>query len=175
MSTDAVKNKPDRLKVYFPHEIYIWIAGEITNEIDTDMYEIEIHDSDIPNHITSNMKMFKGKIDSLPLQNDYLISHGVDDMCSLNFLHEASILHNLAARFKSHLPYTYCGNICIAINPYQWFNGLYSDSMKNNHMKCMRHELVPHAYAVSSTAYKDLRDYSKNQSILVSGESGTTN
>lgn len=43
-------------------------------------------------------------------------------MCSLNHLHEPAILYNLRRRFMSLLPYTYTGEICIAINPYQWLD-----------------------------------------------------
>jgi myosin-5 len=32
--------------------------------------------------------------------------------------------------------------------------------------------MIPHAYATSASAYKGLRDHNRNQSILVSGESG---
>lgn len=43
-------------------------------------------------------------------------------MCALNHLHEPAILYNLRRRFMSLLPYTYTGEICIAINPYQWLD-----------------------------------------------------
>lgn len=164
----------ERLKVYFPHEEYIWISGEIVNKLDDDTFEIQVNDDTIPTSISNEMKVFKGNLDVLPLQNDKLTEKGIDDMSTLNFLHEASILYNLITRFTAHLPYTYCGNICIAINPYQWLYGLYNDVLKSKHMNYLRYELVPHVYAVSSTAYKDLRDYNKNQSILVSGESGNS-
>jgi myosin-5 len=41
--------------------------------------------------------------------------------------------------------------------------------MYTNHL---RHELKPHVYAISATAYRGLSSYGRNQSILVSGESG---
>lgn len=33
-------------------------------------------------------------------------------------------------------------------------------------------ELDPHIYAIAEEAYFDMREYGKNQSIIVSGESG---
>merc|ERR1712096_581849 len=41
------------------------------------------------------------------------------DMSNLTFLNEASVLHNLAARFRAGLIYTYSGLFCIAVNPYK--------------------------------------------------------
>ena len=32
------------------------------------------------------------------------------------------MLRNLQIRFEKQLPYTYTGNICIAVNPYQWLD-----------------------------------------------------
>jgi myosin-5 len=49
---------------------------------------------------------------------------------------------------------------------------LFSDSNREQYLKLLRHELHPHVYATSAASYRGLRDYNRNQSILVSGESG---
>lgn len=41
-------------------------------------------------------------------------------MTRLDFLHEPAILFNLRRRFFRSLPYTYTGEIVIAVNPYRW-------------------------------------------------------
>ncbi len=43
---------------------------------------------------------------------------------------------------------------------------------RDKYLHTPKHEMMPHAYATSATAYKGLRDRNRNQSILVSGESG---
>ncbi len=43
---------------------------------------------------------------------------------------------------------------------------------RETHLVHLRHEIHPHVYAVSAAAYRGLRDFDRNQSILVSGESG---
>jgi len=166
--------KSEKLRVFIPHEKYVWLACEIVNELSKDEYSIDITDEDAINdtELKTNFKIYRGSVDSLPLQNIDKPENGVDDMTSLNFLHEASILHNLRHRFISKLPYTYVGNICIAVNPYQWLRHLYSDKSKDLHTNFSRFELPPHVYGTSASAYKELRDLNKNQSILVSGESG---
>jgi myosin heavy subunit len=85
---------------------------------------------------------------------------------------------------KRHIegkPYTRTGDIIIAINPFQWFNQLYTEDKRslysnklvwNASKKDMREELEPHVYEVSSLSYKGLAFGGQNQSILVSGESG---
>ena len=96
---------------------------------------------------------------------------GVNDMVELNYLHEASILDNLRRRFQSQMPYTYTGSICVAINPYMWLD-IYTPELQSLYESKLRHELDPHVYSTSAHAYRTLRDYNRNQSVLVSGESG---
>jgi myosin heavy subunit len=48
------------------------------------------------------------------------------DMADLAYLHEAAILYNLKLRHADKLPYTRVGDIVVAVNPFQWINGLYS-------------------------------------------------
>jgi myosin-5 len=122
--------------------------------------------------------------DSLPLQNkEHVVlkdgkqesSSGVEDMCALNYLHEAAILYNLRARFAGGCPYTYTGDICVAVNPYQWMN-IYTPEIQMGYLRAERKKLPPHAYASSAAAFQGIRTSSlgpgRNQSILVSGESG---
>ena len=61
-----------------------------------------------------------GSDGSLPLQNLGMEEDGVEDMTRLDFLHEPAILFNLRRRFFRALPYTYTGEIVIAVNPYRW-------------------------------------------------------
>ena len=43
---------------------------------------------------------------------------------------------------------------------------------RDKYLEKLRHEIEPHAYTTSASAYRGLRDFGRNQSILVSGESG---
>lgn len=119
----------------------------------------------------------------LPLQN--VNSSGtlkeVDDMVDLSYLHEAAILYNLKARHVAAKPYSRVSDIVIAVNPYQWLTDLYSDKVRMHYAQKIvwddnerdpRIGLPPHIYEISSLCYKGLALHKKNQSILVSGESG---
>ena len=151
-----------------------WISAEIVNEVKRGHYEIFIDDEDysdsLPKTKVITLKSFPG-LDALPMQNEDIPDEGVDDMAKLNFLHEASILDNLRRRFRSSLPYAYTGDILIATNPYHWLD-IYTTELMDEYKEFLRQQLPPHAYATSAAAYRGLRDFGKNQSILVSGESG---
>ncbi|ETO69494.1 hypothetical protein F444_13936 [Phytophthora nicotianae P1976] len=110
-----------------------------------------------------------------PLQNAQLSRYdeGLDNMIDLNHLHEAAILRNLKKRFRARMPYTYTGDICLAVNPYQWLDELYTPGLHKKYLQARkRQDLPPHVYAVSVAAFRHMCDNGSNQSILVSGESG---
>ncbi|TYZ65781.1 hypothetical protein PybrP1_009982 [[Pythium] brassicae (nom. inval.)] len=89
----------------------------------------------------------------LPLQNAAPQLGGCDDMIELNHLHEAAILYNLKRRFHARRPYTYTGDICVALNPYQWLDELYSPELHTQYLRASsRRELPPHVYAVARAA-----------------------
>ena len=111
------------------------------------------------------------------LLRDVLPPAGVDDLVSLGNLHAPAILDNLRLRFlaRPKAIYTYCGHICIAVNPYEWLPALYSPETRESYVNLRSFgDNPPHIYAVAETAYASLlRSAStESQSILVSGESG---
>nr|CCA16885.1 unconventional myosin putative [Albugo laibachii Nc14] len=95
----------------------------------------------------------------------------MDDMCTLNHLHEPAVLRNLEIRFGRRFPYTYTGQICIAVNPYQWLD-IYGTDLYQKYLERPRETLAPHPFALSATSYLDMKRSGLDQSILVSGESG---
>jgi myosin-5 len=106
------------------------------------------------------------------LCNHALSSNGVDDMCSLDHLHEPAVLANLSLRHAAKRPYTYTGPICIAMNPYKWISESYTKQMQQAYVAQARRDLAPHVYSASAKAYSDMVGFGTHQSILVSGESG---
>lgn len=70
--------------------------------------------------------------------------------------------------------YTWCGVSLIAINPYQE-QDIYGDQVVETYHSASHSvylQLDPHIYAVTEDAYSKLERNIKNQSIIVSGESG---
>ncbi len=124
------------VKVYIPHEDLVWKAAEILSQTSQQgVFEIRTRESpysDVP-PVVKNISFGKNftKIDCFPRRLDDFPVDGFEDMAALNDLHEASILDNLSLRFKTLHPYTYAGDVCIAINPYQWIEHLYSDESRS--------------------------------------------
>ncbi|CAJ0600448.1 unnamed protein product [Cylicocyclus nassatus] len=94
-----------------------------------------------------------------------------EDMSNLTFLNDASVLHNLRARYSSMLIYTYSGLFCVVINPYKRLP-IYTDSVAQMFMGKRKTEMPPHLFAVSDEAYRNMLINKENQSMLITGESG---
>merc|ERR1712029_874624 len=94
-----------------------------------------------------------------------------EDMANLTFLNDASVFHNLEVRYKAKLIYTYSGVFCIVVNPYKRFP-IYTQTVVKMYLGKRRNEVPPHLWAITETAYRNMLTNSKNQSMLITGESG---
>jgi myosin heavy chain 6/7 len=94
-----------------------------------------------------------------------------DDMSSLTYLNDACVLWNSVVRYKNELIYTYSGLFCIAINPYKRFP-IYTQRTMEMYIGLRRSECPPHIFGVAEGSYQGMMNGGKNQSILITGESG---
>jgi len=94
-----------------------------------------------------------------------------EDMANLSVLNKACVLHNLRTRYKVLQIYTYSGLFCICINPYKWLM-VYTQIMRDFYRNKRRNEAPPHLYAIADGALQFLEMEGKNQSSLITGESG---
>ncbi|XP_075678552.1 myosin heavy chain 95F jaguar [Dermatophagoides pteronyssinus] len=103
----------------------------------------------------------------IDLQKDY------DDNCSLMFLNEGNLLHNIRLRYFKNKIYTYVANILIALNPYYDLREqLYSSKILQSYQGKSLGKMPPHVFAIADKAYNDMKRMLYSQSIIVSGESG---
>merc|ERR1711997_1406652 len=77
----------------------------------------------------------------------------------------------LDARFKTKLIYTYSGLFCIVVNPYKRYP-IYTPTVVKMYLGKRRNEVPPHLWAITETAYRNMLQNNKNQSMLITGESG---
>lgn len=94
-----------------------------------------------------------------------------NDMAELTHLNEASVVHNLYTRYQSDLIYTYSGLFLVTVNPYCSLP-IYTNEYINMYKGRSREDMKPHIYAMADEAFRNLVEEGKNQSILVTGESG---
>ncbi|XP_040569561.1 myosin-4 [Lepeophtheirus salmonis] len=94
-----------------------------------------------------------------------------EDMANLTYLNDGSVFHNLEARFKAKLIYTYSGLFCIVVNPYKRYP-IYTPRVVKMYLGKRRNEVPPHLWAITETAYRNMLQNSKDQSMLITGESG---
>ncbi|KTG03708.1 hypothetical protein cypCar_00034852 [Cyprinus carpio] len=94
-----------------------------------------------------------------------------DDLVNLEVLDEEIIITHLQRRYQELQIYTYVGDILIALNPFQNLN-IYSPQFSKLYhgMKCSTNP--PHIFATADAAYQSTVTLSKDQCIIISGESG---
>lgn len=123
---------------------------------------------------------------------------GVEDILSLHEFSEMSFIHTLRVRYARDEIYSFVGSILISINPYKWHSQLYSEETMLSYHKIVKvifsggensgsnvhtSQNPPHLFEVAESAYNALMGSItpdsvqaaaklKNQSIIISGESG---
>lgn len=117
----------------------------------------------------------------LPCLEDELTA--VEDMNLLEHLNEPVMIYNLRHRFRQGQPYTCSGDMILAVNPHSWdiSSQFYSKSNQLRYLEQQldtpdqddRCALAPHIYTISARAHSHLKIYQTNQSIIVTGESGS--
>lgn len=109
---------------------------------------------------------------SLPFLRNPDILLGQNDLTNLSYLHEPAILYNLRKRFVDlEEIYTYCGIVLVAINPYKSLN-IYSEEYMYTYSGRSLGENDPHIFAIAEESFHQLKKFERNQSIIVTGESG---
>uniref|UniRef100_A0AAY4ER27 Myosin VC n=1 Tax=Denticeps clupeoides TaxID=299321 RepID=A0AAY4ER27_9TELE len=155
-------------RVWIPDPENVWQSAEILKNFSPGDKILELQRED---GSELHYPLDSGSAQLPPLRNpDILV--GENDLTALSYLHEPAVLHNLRVRFvESKIIYTYCGIILVAVNPYKQLP-IYGDAVIHAYSGQNMGDLDPHIYAVAEEAYKQMARNNKNQSIIVSGESG---
>ncbi|KAM8806580.1 myosin-IIIb [Eudromia elegans] len=94
-----------------------------------------------------------------------------DDLVNLEVLDEDTIIDQLQKRYADLQIYTYVGDILIALNPFQNLS-IYSPQFSKLYHGVKRSSNPPHIFASADAAYQSMVTSSKDQCIIISGESG---
>lgn len=106
----------------------------------------------------------------LPANPPDLPGEAVANLTSMVHLSPPCLLHGLAQRFGAKSIYTLSGTMLLSINPYQEVPGLYGEALGKRYRD--RASNQPHLFLTAQQALDALLDRGKDQSILISGESG---
>ena len=94
-----------------------------------------------------------------------------EDMVNLTFLNDASVFWNLKTRYQTKMIHTYSGLFVVVVNPYKRYP-IYTHRVAKIYLGKRRNEVPPHLWAIAETAYRGMLNNSKNQAMLITGESG---
>lgn len=82
------------------------------------------------------------------------------------------MLQAIKLRYAKREIYTYSGIVLIATNPFDRMDYLYDPGLVQAYAGKRREDQDPHLFAIADTAYQAMVRDQKNQTIVVSGESG---
>uniref|UniRef100_A0A3Q3WQY3 Uncharacterized protein n=1 Tax=Mola mola TaxID=94237 RepID=A0A3Q3WQY3_MOLML len=155
-------------RVWIPDPEDVWKAAEITRDFKEGepVLHLKLEDeTPLEYPVGPNSSL-------LPFLRNPDILVGENDLTALSYLNEPAVLHNLKVRFiESNHIYTYCGIVLVAINPYEELQ-IYGEEVINAYSGQNMGDMDPHIFAVAEEAYKQMARDERNQSIIVSGESG---
>lgn len=157
-------------------ENYEWLPGRLKEIISNDEYILEtIIDG---RYISKQINTKKTPLNEV--HPSCLL--GVDDLLLLGDFDKQAMLHNTRKRFSEDKIYSFIGTpILIAVNPYKKLK-IYSNDIMKSHKDFVDRQLKnplneesphPHLYYIAEAAYQDMIIDKKNQSIVISGESGS--
>ncbi|ODV93117.1 hypothetical protein PACTADRAFT_19036 [Pachysolen tannophilus NRRL Y-2460] len=159
-------------RCWYPDEKEGWVGTEVTShKHEGNKYIIGL--------VAEDGREFTVEADSLDENNKDLpqlrnppILEANEDLTSLSYLNEPAVLNAIKIRYSQLNIYTYSGIVLIATNPFQRVDQLYSPDIIQAYAGKRRGELEPHLFAVAEDAYRCMKRDGKNQTIIVSGESG---
>lgn len=151
--------------IWIPNSTEAWEAVQVVSS-DANSVMVKRKNSAQEVKVSGNIATFS----SVTMQ---ALEENCDNLVDLESYNEGIIIHNIRKRFAVDNIYTLVGNILIALNPYKPLD-IYSPAIidriynrvKNNE------DLAPHIFTIAATAVNNMKQDRKNQSVLISGESG---
>ncbi|KAF9937697.1 Myosin type-2 heavy chain 1 [Mortierella antarctica] len=162
-------------KCWFTDATEGWISAELTTkDVAADgKVTLTFVDDNGKDHVFSSTltKIEAENNANLPPMRNPPLLEGTEDLTNLSYLNEPAVLSNIKTRYSHCNIYTYSGIVLIAANPFARVN-LYTQDIIQAYSGRRRGELEPHLFAIAEDAYRCMIRDEKNQTIVVSGESG---
>ncbi|XP_076009216.1 unconventional myosin-Va [Genypterus blacodes] len=154
--------------VWIPDPDAVWVSAQLLRDYNAGEQHVLLQLSD-----GRELDYPVASPSDLPPLGNPDILEGENDLTALSFLHEPAVLHNLRVRFLDYSSiYTYCGIVLVAINPYDQLS-IYGEEVIDAYSGQDMADMEPHIFSVAEDAYRTMTREEKNQSIIISGESGS--
>ncbi|KAH6658374.1 myosin-2 [Truncatella angustata] len=152
-----------------------WVASEVVNKtVDGNkvILEFKLENEETKKIELSLEGLQTGNDPSLPPLMNPTMLEASDDLTNLSHLNEPAVLQAIRLRYLQKEIYTYSGIVLIATNPFARVDSLYVPGMVQVYAGRQRATQAPHLFAIAEEAFADMLRDKKNQTIVVSGESG---
>ncbi len=148
-------------RFWVPDEEHAWLVG-ILKEFKNSVLEFQTDKAGVKKYRVNDLKQ------KLEPCGSHIDDH-VENLVDLDELSEGAILHHVRNRFGKKIIYTHVGSILVAVNP---FENLPIYGERDIRRAYESNQIYPHVFVTASVAYQQLKSNRKNQSVLISGESG---
>ncbi|KAI8657334.1 hypothetical protein NCS57_01111400 [Fusarium keratoplasticum] len=152
-----------------------WVASELINKtIDGNKAKLtfQFENGETKDIEVTVEALQSGNHPSLPPLMNPTVLEASDDLTNLSHLNEPAVLQAIRLRYLQKEIYTYSGIVLIATNPFARVDSLYVPGMVQVYAGRQRATQAPHLFAIAEEAFIDMIRDKKNQTIVVSGESG---
>ncbi|KAF2715292.1 myosin-2 [Pleomassaria siparia CBS 279.74] len=152
-----------------------WVASTLTDkQIQGDKVKLifKVENGETKEVETTLAAIQDGKDPNLPPLMNPAMLEASDDLTNLSHLNEPAVLQAIKLRYLQKEIYTYSGIVLIATNPFARVDSLYVPGMVQVYAGKQRSYGAPHLFAIAEEAFADMLRDQKNQTIVVSGESG---
>ncbi|QDZ17982.1 heavy chain of myosin [Chloropicon primus] len=150
-----------------------WVEGSPAYALDEQKGWLRVRVASVAGdkvNVKDGKRSFTVKARDLQLSSEKALK-GIEDMIGLDILHEGAIQNNVEVRYGKKQIYTYVGTILVSINPYEQIPNLYTEETIRDFLQ-KGAKAPPHLYSVSDNVYSQMLTTGKDQSMLISGESG---
>ncbi|UIZ21226.1 hypothetical protein KXD40_000301 [Peronospora effusa] len=154
---------------------YKWVRGRVLRRVENSVSHVLVQ----LNNIEKTVEVDEAQ--DVRMMNELTAGQrlaDVENLDVLTHLHEPAFVDYLAQRYNVDQVYCRSGAVLIAVNPFKEISGLYDLHKYHQEMRDWT-ALPPHVFSTAEGAYRSLRrrlqepgESKKNQTILVSGESG---